>query len=158
MCKRYYLAYGSNLNIPQMRHRCPTAKVIGTAEIRDYELLFKGSKTGSYLTIEPKKGATVPVAVWEVKQGDEANLDIYEGAPRFYYKKDMQIKCRYLKSGKTRTISAFVYIMHEDRQLGVPSAYYVNTCLDGYDSFGFDSEYIYKAIEKSLRTTKGVKK
>ena len=158
MCKRYYLAYGSNLNIPQMRHRCPTAKIIGTAEIKDYELLFKGSKTGSYLTIEPKKGATVPVAVWEVKQGDEANLDIYEGAPRFYYKKDMQIKCRYRKSGKTRTISAFVYIMHEDRQLGVPSAYYVNTCLDGYDSFGFDSEYIYKAIEKSLRTTKGVKK
>ena len=79
----------------------------------------------------PKKGATVPVAVWEVKQGDEANLDIYEGAPRFYYKKDMQIKCRYRKSGKTRTISAFVYIMHEDRQLGTPSAYYVNTCLDG---------------------------
>ena len=151
MCKRYYLAYGSNLNIPQMRHRCPTAKIIGTAEIKDYELLFKGSKTGSYLTIEPKKGATVPVAVWEVKQGDEANLDIYEGAPRFYYKKDMQIKCRYRKSGKTRTISAFVYIMHEDRQLGIPSAYYVNTCLNGYDSFGFDSELIYKAIDKSLK-------
>ena len=151
MCKRYYLAYGSNLNIPQMRHRCPTAKIIGTAEIKDYELLFKGSKTGSYLTIEPKKGATVPVAVWEVKQGDEANLDIYEGAPRFYYKKDMQIKCRYRKSGKTRTISAFVYIMHEDRQVGVPSAYYVNTCLNGYDSFGFDSELIYKAIDKSLK-------
>ena len=94
---------------------------------------------------------TVPVAVWEVKQGDEANLDIYEGAPRFYYKKDMQIKCRYRKSGKTRTISAFVYIMHEDRQLGVPSAYYVNTCLNGYDSFGFDSELIYKAIDKSLK-------
>ena len=129
----------------------PTAKIIGTAEIKDYELLFKGSKTGSYLTIEPKKGATVPVAVWEVKQGDEANLDIYEGAPRFYYKKDMQIKCRYRKSGKTRTISAFVYIMHEDRQLGVPSAYYVNTCLNGYDSFGFDSELIYKAIDKSLK-------
>ena len=151
MCKRYYLAYGSNLNIPQMRHRCPTAKVIGTAEIKDYELLFKGSKTGYYLTIEPKKGAKVPVAVWEVKQGDEANLDVYEGAPRFYYKKDMQIKCRYRKSGKTRTISAFVYIMHEDRQLGVPSAYYVNTCLNGYDSFGFDSELIYKAIDKSLK-------
>ena len=151
MCKRYYLAYGSNLNIPQMRHRCPTAKIIGTAEIKDYELLFKGSKTGSYLTIEPKMGAKVPVAVWEVKQGDEASLDIFEGAPRFYYKKDMQIKCRYRKSGKTRTISAFVYIMHEDRQLGVPSAYYVNTCLNGYDSFGFDSELIYKAIDKSLK-------
>ena len=68
MCKRFYLAYGSNLNIPQMQRRCPTAKIVGVAEIEDYELLFKGSKTGSYLTIEPKKGAMVPVAVWEIKQ------------------------------------------------------------------------------------------
>ena len=64
--KQYYLAYGSNLNVAQMRLRCPNAKPIGTAEIKDYELLFKGSKTGSYLTIEKKKGSTVPVGVWEV--------------------------------------------------------------------------------------------
>ena len=52
--KRYYLAYGSNLNLQQMALRCPMAKPVGTAVIRDYELLFKGSKTGAYLTIEPK--------------------------------------------------------------------------------------------------------
>lgn len=61
--KLYYLAYGSNLNIRQMALRCPTAKPVGTAVIKDYELLFKGSKTGAYLTIEPKVGAEVPVAV-----------------------------------------------------------------------------------------------
>ena len=64
--KKYYLAYGSNLNIVQMKHRCPDAKPVGTAVIRDYELLFKGSKTGAYLTIEPQKSAYVPVGVWEV--------------------------------------------------------------------------------------------
>jgi hypothetical protein len=46
MQKRYYIAYGSNLNIRQMRMRCPHARVIGTAVIKDYELLFKGSLTG----------------------------------------------------------------------------------------------------------------
>ena len=51
MKKRYYLAYGSNLNIRQMRMRCPSARIIGTAEIKDYELLIKGSHTGAYLTI-----------------------------------------------------------------------------------------------------------
>lgn len=61
--KRYYLAYGSNLNVRQMAWRYPTAKAVGTAIIKDYELLFKGSKTGAYLTIEPKSGAEVPVAV-----------------------------------------------------------------------------------------------
>ena len=34
---------------------------IGTRFIPDYELLFKGSKTGSYLTIEPWEGGRVPV-------------------------------------------------------------------------------------------------
>ena len=55
--KKYYLAYGSNLNVRQMALRCPTAKPVGTAVIKDYGLLFKGSKTGAYLTIEPKSGA-----------------------------------------------------------------------------------------------------
>ena len=52
--KRYYIAYGSNLNVQQMRWRCPGARIIGTSEMKDYRLLFKGSKTGSYLTIEPE--------------------------------------------------------------------------------------------------------
>ena len=53
--KKYYLAYGSNLNVQQMRYRCPDATIFGTAEIPDYQLLFKGSMTGSYLTIEKRK-------------------------------------------------------------------------------------------------------
>ena len=84
--KRYYLAYGSNLNVWQMALRCPTAKAVGTAVIKDYELLFKGSKTGVYLTIEPKSGAEVPAAVWAVETADEQRLDVYEGFPAFYYK------------------------------------------------------------------------
>ena len=85
--KRYYLAYGSNLNLTQMRWRCPDARVLGTAEIADYRLLFKGSKTGSYLTIEPFESGKVPVAVWEVSSADEERLDRYEGYPTFYYRK-----------------------------------------------------------------------
>ena len=72
--KRYYLAYGSNLNINQMRFRCPTARLIGTSVIKDYGLLFRGSKTGSYLTIELKQGASVPVAVWTIEKEDEDAL------------------------------------------------------------------------------------
>ena len=94
MEKRYYIAYGSNLNLRQMKMRCPTAKVMGTSVIKDYELLFKGSLTGAYLTIEPKKGSEVPVAVWIVTETDEEALDRYEGCPVFYYKKDMELISR----------------------------------------------------------------
>ena len=75
MKRKYYIAYGSNLNKEQMRFRCPQAEIIGTSEIKDYELLFKGSQTGSYLTIERKKGGSVPVAVWATTAADEASLD-----------------------------------------------------------------------------------
>ena len=70
--KRYYIAYGSNLNVGQMRMRCPHATILGTANLKGWELLFKGSKTGSYLTIEESEGGTVPVVIWEVTATDEA--------------------------------------------------------------------------------------
>ena len=48
MTGRRYIAYGSNLNRAQMALRCPDAKVVGTGEIKDYELLFRGNRGGSY--------------------------------------------------------------------------------------------------------------
>ena len=38
---RYYLAYGSNLDMERMGKRCPYAVVVGTTEIKGYRLLFK---------------------------------------------------------------------------------------------------------------------
>ena len=31
MKNKLYIAYGSNLNLPQMAGRCPTAKVVGAS-------------------------------------------------------------------------------------------------------------------------------
>lgn len=134
-----------------MRFRCPTAKVVGTGEIEGYELLFKGSHSGSYLTIEPKEGSKVPVAVWEVQERDEMALDRYEGFPSFYYKKDMRIKVKGIKTGIESTKDTFVYIMHEDRPIGIPSWRYVETCIEGYKRFSFDESLLMEAIRKSRR-------
>ena len=150
MAKRYYIAYGSNLNIEQMKFRCPTAKVVGISEIRDYRLLFKGSQTGAYLTIEPYKGASVPVAVWEVTADDELSLDRYEGYPNFYYKTEVEIPVIGISDRKVRKLKAFIYIMHEEREIGIPSQRYVDVCLDGYESFGFDENHLYDALNISL--------
>ena len=151
MQKRYYIAYGSNLNIRQMRMRCPHARVVGTSVIQNYELLFKGSMTGSYLTIEPKEGASVPVAVWETTDDDEARLDRYEGFPAFYYKAEMTLPIKGIRTGKIRERKVYVYIMHEDRPIGVPSNQYVRTCLEGYRDFGFDISILRNAYEFSRK-------
>ena len=129
--------------------RCPDAKILGTAIIKDYELLFKGSKTGSYLTIEKKKGSEVPVAVWAVTKADEAALDLYEGYPTFYYKKKMPITYKGIKSSKEYSVDAFVYIMHEERLLGMPTKGYVSTCMKGYETFGFSPVYLVEAVMRS---------
>lgn len=151
MEKRYYVAYGSNLNIPQMQMRCPGARIIGTSMIENYRLLFKGSKTGSYLTIEPKEGSSVPVAVWSVTDEDEAALDRYEGFPTFYYKAEMKLPITGIRSGKVRIRNTFVYIMHEERPLGLPRKDYLATCLQGYRSFGFDKKVLIQAYADSDR-------
>ena len=128
MKTRYYIAYGSNLNVEQMKRRCPSARIVGTSEIQNYELLFKGSKTGYYLTIEPKEGESVPVAIWETTKEDEKALDIYEGFPTFYYKMDMELPIKEIQTEKIKNRKCYVYIMHEYRPKGLPSKRYINVC------------------------------
>ena len=147
---KYYLAYGSNLNKTQMKMRCPHAEVVGTSEIPGYRLLYKGSMSGSYLTIEKAEGRSVPVGVWSVDNYDEANLDRYEGYPSFYYKKSMVLEAD-MENGEKKTLDCFVYIMHEERPFGIPSRYYVDRCREGYRDFGFDE----KVLDRALSDTKG---
>lgn len=151
---KYYIAYGSNLNTQQMKFRCPTARVVGVSLITGYQLLFKGSHTGSYLTIEPQTDSRVPVGVWEVTEADELALDRYEGYPSFYYKTEMEIPLLGINETKIKTVKAFVYIMHEERKLGIPSKAYVETCTVGYKEFGFNESYLRDALDISLESRK----
>lgn len=143
--EKIYIAYGSNLNLPQMARRCPTAKVLGKSELKDYELLFRGSKTGSYATVEPCEGKNVPVILWSVGKNDEFALDRYEGYPTFYEKENMPIEL----DGKT--VDAFVYVMTQGHQLGMPSQRYVDTIAEGYQSAGFDFSILEDAINETAQ-------
>lgn len=154
--KKYYLAYGSNLNIDQMEYRCPTAKIAGYSVLKDYRLLFRGSRTGSYLTIEPCKGSKVPVGVWEIEPEDERRLDRYEGFPHFYYKRFLPVHvCSYaFDEDYEFDTDAMVYVMHEDRPLGVPTSDYLLTCHQGYVDFGFSTRYLLDAVAASRKGAK----
>lgn len=142
---RLYIAYGSNLNLPQMAHRCPTAKVVGASEIKDYELVFRGGRRGAVATIEPLEGSSVPVLLWKIKPQDEAALNRYEGYPNFYRQEMMEVEL----DGKP--VNAMVYIMNDGHEYGSPSDFYLNTIAEGYDSAGFDTEILDDAVEKSMR-------
>ncbi|MEG0911101.1 MAG: gamma-glutamylcyclotransferase, partial [Ruthenibacterium sp.] len=64
----------------------------------------------------------------------------------------LPIKC--IKSGRIRTRDCFVYIMHEERSIGMPSLAYVSVCLEGYISFGFDEHFLSEAQIKSEEVVK----
>lgn len=81
MADRLYFAYGSNINLNQMDHRCPDATVVGPVALENYELLFR---RGGFATIAPKEGGKVHGLLWSITLECERSLDMYEGYPRFY--------------------------------------------------------------------------
>ena len=145
---RLYIAYGSNLNLEQMKHRCPTAEVVGMAELRNWRLWFRGGRHSAVATIEREQGFTVPVLVWRILPEDEVALNRYEGFPFLYRKETLCLTV----NGKW--VRAMVYIMNADRHpYGTPSAGYFNTIREGYESANFDSSILYDAVKHSKEVT-----
>jgi len=142
--KKVYLAYGSNLNLQQMGERCPDAAVIGTTMLHDYQLLFRGGRHTGVATIEMKRGASVPVLLWQITEKCERALDRYEGHPHLYRKKKLIVNL------DGDELVAMAYVMNEGPPLAMPDAYYYSTILDGYYDCGFDESILKQAVRESM--------
>lgn len=140
-----YVAYGSNLNLEQMEYRCPYATALGNATLSDYRLLFRGGNGGAVATVEPKRGSTVPVLLWDITPRDEEALDRYEGWPRLYHKETVTVQY------EGKPVEAMVYIMNAGYPLGLPSAYYLQTIIEGYMAAGFDKLVLDRAVKDSTK-------
>ena len=143
MRRKLYIAYGSNLNKGQMARRCPTARYVGTGMVEGYELKFKGRPEGAYATIDPKKGGTVPVAIWEIQPYDEFRLHQYEGYPNHYFTKNIPVKIG------NHEVTGMVYIMNLRAQANLPSDKYYDTVEQGYKDCDLDIAYLEAAKERS---------
>ena len=146
---RIYIAYGSNMSVEQMKFRCPDAQLLGTGLLEGWRLMFKGSLTGAYATIEREKGCTVPILLWRISVADEERLDRYEGFPSFYYKRTIQAVKTDEHGVRTGLTRGMAYIMHEERKLGVPSMHYLRILEQAYKEFGFDGEILGDAYDYS---------
>lgn len=139
--KKLYIAYGSNLNLAQMAARCPSARVYAKGVLNNWELVYRGARTNSHATIERKAGSTVPVLVWEIQPIDEYRLDIYEGYPHYYFKKNIMVDI------EGRKKKAMVYIMDEQQSPGRPSVSYIETIRQGYADNDMDISIFEKSLE-----------
>ena len=146
--KKYYLAYGSNLNIESMRMRCPSAVPVGTTNIKNYKLEFRGTPGNAYLTLTASIDDVVPLGVWEIDKNDEKCLDRYEGYPSLYRKvraKDVRVKTF---TNGTIIVDAFLYIMNKNYPINAPRIFYANTCISGFNDFSLPQEALEKAFDQ----------
>lgn len=128
-----------------MRFRCPTARLVGTGQIENYALQFRGRAQCAFATIVPRRGASVPVAIWELQAKDEKNLDRYEGFPSHYFKRMVRVQ---MDSG---ACSAMAYIMDLRMEAGLPSTYYYGTVYEGYLDCQLDPTCLEQALQESAR-------
>ena len=137
--EKLYIAYGSNLNLKQTAHRCPTAKVVGTAMLHNWRLAFY-----SVATVERYRGGKVPVLIWKITPQDERALDRYEGYPHLYRKETLRVTV----NGKR--VYAMSYIVNVKKgNYSLRSDSYLETIHRGYLGADFDQEILLEAVEAS---------
>jgi hypothetical protein len=138
-----YLAYGANLNMANMKHRCPDAVHHGFNMLKEHRLVFK-----NVADIIPAPGFKVPVAIWTITEKCEKALDRFEG-----YRPDAPDKGLYDKKYWADN-KYMAYVMNRG-QIEPPSCYYYDCIADGYDDFGIDHKYLIEALDHSHENDSG---
>ena len=149
MSNRVFAAYGAGVNRGEMAKHCPTAKLIGTAELKNYRLAFRGSRAGALVTIEKAKGSIVPALLWEISPQDEAALERWFGVPELYRKATIKVR----RDGAP--VDALIFILISGKPQNKPSAFYYSTLLEGYRAAGFDADILKAAVQDGDQDASG---
>ena len=111
-----YFAYGSNMNVPAMKRRCPGARAIGPGLLEDHRFFVGLAGWGS---VAPSAGDVVHGVLWRVTPRDIAALHAYELLHRGLY------DVRHLPvRTEGRRVTAMIYLLRR-RVHGRPRPGYV---------------------------------
>lgn len=138
--RKYYLAYGMNTNLEQMAQRCPDAKSLGKVKLRGHKLAFK-----TFCDAVKSPGDVMECVLWSITDDCERALDVLEGYPDFYGKKEVEV---YHNNQKIR---AMIYYMTDYYISGYPSESYLRMVIEGYHSHSISGSYISDAIDEVLQ-------
>ncbi|GIX47389.1 MAG: hypothetical protein KatS3mg131_1600 [Candidatus Tectimicrobiota bacterium] len=131
-----YFAYGSNMDVAQMRYRCPGARVIGIGVLPRHRFIINRRGVAS---VVPAAACDVHGVLWHITPAHEAALDDYEGvAEGCYYKTTVDI----VIPGQER-VAALIYIATENTP-GVPRPRYMERILLAATAHGLPEAYCAK--------------
>lgn len=139
--KILYAAYGSNINLEQMAHRCPHSTVAGTTMLQGHELQFQ-----YHATVTPNEESKVPILLWELDAQDEPFLDCYEGVPKYYRKENITLEVN------GESVEAIIYLMNGDQPLETPTVQYYDVIEQGYRENGLDTSYLETALAEAVQS------
>ena len=131
-----YFAYGSNLNLFQMKRRCKDSIFLKKYELKGYRLNFRSKYRAA--DIEKSKNSLVPGALFEISKSDEKKLDVYEDYPILYK------KLYFTYYNKT----VMTYIMVNKTEFRYPTERYLNVVKQGYKDCNLNISYLIKALKK----------
>ena len=131
-----YFAYGSNLNLFQMKRRCKDSVFQKKYELKGYRLNFRSKYRAA--DIEKSKNSLVPGALFEISKSDEKKLDVYEDYPILYK------KLYFTYYNKT----VMTYIMVQKTEFRYPTERYLNVVKQGYKDCNLNINYLTKALNK----------
>jgi gamma-glutamylcyclotransferase len=150
MKKVLYLAYGSNLDVAQMRRRCPKAQVLGTATLRNHELAFHGYSArwgGSVATIRRRTGGCVNGLVYALTLPDLERLDRCEGVDLDVYERVARLVSCW--DGRRRRVQTYALRRAGKTIKAGPSRMYITQIWCAYARLGFDRSSLWRAVERA---------
>ena len=130
-----YFAYGSNLNLFQMKRRCKDSVFLKKFELKGYRLNFRSKYRAA--DIEKNKNSLVPGALFEISKSDEKKLDVYEDFPVLYKK-------LYFSYYNKKVMT---YIMVNKTEFRYPTERYLNVVKRGYKDCKLDMKYLKIALQ-----------
>ena len=131
-----YFAYGSNLNLFQMKRRCKDSIFLKKYQLNGYKLNFRSKYRAA--DIEKNKNSSVPGALFEISKSDEKKLDVYEDYPILYKK-------LYFPYYNKKVMT---YTMVNKTEFRYPTERYLNVVKQGYKDCNLNMNILNKALNK----------
>lgn len=143
----FYFAYGSNMCEAQMFKRCPSARFVGIAALRDRELAFtrrsKNRQCGVADAIEAP-GHLLWGVVYEVSDVDIGSLDLSEGyrldrAANSYWRRECVV---FLGNDEREPRKVSTYFAERQPSPPKPNQAYKDLIVGGARKWGLPAEYV----------------
>ena len=139
MTHHMYFAYGSNLDLIQMKRRCPSSRLISKGSLSCYRLTFNKFSSGwggGVADVIQDQGSKVWGLVFEISDTDLERLDRYEG----YYKDQNSLyECwkAVINTPNGQISDVWVYTVVEKQKFVQPTVEYLQIIKDAAVRWNF---------------------